>query len=56
MLLTVKETAKFLRLSDKYTYRLIKENKIPHIRLGGKILVDKESLIEYLHKIEVKEA
>ncbi|MEB7383127.1 MULTISPECIES: helix-turn-helix domain-containing protein [Staphylococcus] len=56
MFLTVKETADFLRVSEKQTYKLISNNKIPYIKLGGKILVDKNSLIDHLHKIEVKEA
>ncbi len=56
MFLTVKETADFLRISEKHTYKLISNNKIPYIKLGRKILVDKNSLIEHLHKIEVKEA
>ena len=56
MILTVKETADFLRVSEKQVYKLISNNKIPYIKLGGKILVDKNSLIDHLHKIEVKEA
>lgn len=56
MILTVKETAEFLRISERYTYKLIKENKIPHFKLGKKILIEKNSLINYLHKIEIKEA
>ncbi|BGE81981.1 helix-turn-helix domain-containing protein [Staphylococcus petrasii] len=55
MLLTVKETAEFLRISERYAYKLIGNNKIPYIKLGGKILIDKNSLIDYLHKIEIKE-
>lgn len=56
MILTVKEAAEFMRISERYTYKLIKENKLPHIKLGKKILIDKNSLIDYLHKIEIKEA
>lgn len=52
MLLTVKETAELLRISERYTYQLIKKNKLPHIKLGGKILCDKQSLIDYLKSIE----
>ena len=55
MILTVKEAAAFMRISERYTYKLIKENKLPHIKLGKKILIDKNSLIDYLHKIEIKE-
>lgn len=52
MLLTVKETAELLRISERYTYQLIKKNKLPHIKLGGKILCDKQSLMDYLKSIE----
>ena len=52
MLLTVKETAEFLRISERYTYELIKKNQLPHIKLGGKILCDKDSLLVYLKSIE----
>ncbi|MBO3062012.1 MULTISPECIES: helix-turn-helix domain-containing protein [Mammaliicoccus] len=52
MLLTVKETAEFLRISERYTYELIKKNKLPHIKLGGKILCDKDSLLVHLKSIE----
>ncbi|MCD8784446.1 helix-turn-helix domain-containing protein [Staphylococcus xylosus] len=52
MLLTVKETAKLLRISERYAYQLIKNNELPHIKLGGKILCDKQSLMDYLKSIE----
>lgn len=52
MLLTVKETAQLLRISERYTYQLIKKNELPHIKLGGKILCDKQSLMDYLKSIE----
>ena len=55
MILTVKEAAQFMRISERHTYKLIKENKLPHFKLGKKILIDKSSLINYLHDIEVKE-
>lgn len=56
MILTVKEAAEFLRISERYTYQLIKENKLPHIKLGKKILINKSSLISHLRDIEIKEA
>ncbi|MEY8619723.1 helix-turn-helix domain-containing protein [Staphylococcus xylosus] len=52
MLLTVKETAQLLRISERYTYQLIKKNELPHIKLGKKILCDKQSLMDYLKSIE----
>ncbi|MDS0980153.1 helix-turn-helix domain-containing protein [Staphylococcus hominis] len=56
MIITVKEAAEFLRISERYAYKLIKDNKLPHFRLGKKILIEKNSLIKYLHDIESKEA
>ncbi|WP_016911427.1 helix-turn-helix domain-containing protein [Mammaliicoccus vitulinus] len=52
MFLTVKETATLLRISDRYAYQLVRENKLPHVRLGKKILIDKTSLVEHLQNIE----
>ncbi|MGI2288273.1 helix-turn-helix domain-containing protein [Staphylococcus cohnii] len=56
MFLTVKETAELLRISERYTYQLIRNNELPHIKLGSKILIDKDSLMKFLHNLEKKEA
>ena len=45
-LLTVSETAAYLRLSKAQTYKLITEKKIPHIRLGQKRLVIRRTELE----------
>ncbi|MCD8810004.1 helix-turn-helix domain-containing protein [Mammaliicoccus sciuri] len=45
MFLTVKETAELLRMSERQVYKLIQQNVIPHIKIKGKILVDREELL-----------
>jgi len=45
-LLTVSETAAYLRLSKAQTYKLITEKRIPHIRLGQKRLVIRRTELE----------
>ncbi|NUX77389.1 helix-turn-helix domain-containing protein [Staphylococcus aureus] len=54
MFMTVKEVAQLLRISERHTYKLLKKNVIPHTKIGGKILVNKERLLETLEKKEVK--
>ena len=46
--LTVKETSKLMGLSLGLTYQQIRENKIPHLRFGGRILVLKRALFDLL--------
>jgi excisionase family DNA binding protein len=48
-ILTVSETAAYLRLSKAQVYVLISQRKLPHIRLGQKrIVVRREHLEEWL--------
>ena len=49
MYLTVKETAELIRMSERHTYKLI-QNVIPHTKIGGKILINKEKLLDTLEK------
>jgi DNA binding domain, excisionase family len=44
LLLTVDETARLLRISRNLTYELIAHNRVPHIRLGRRILVPRRGL------------
>ncbi|EJE13988.1 helix-turn-helix domain-containing protein [Staphylococcus epidermidis] len=53
MYLTVKETAELIRMSERHTYKLIQKNVIPHTKIGGKILINKEKLLDTLEKEEV---
>lgn len=43
-LLTVDETAKFLRVNCLTLYRRVSANTIPHLRVGRKILFDPVAL------------
>ncbi len=52
--LTVKQTAKKLNCSERTIYRLIQNKVLPHIRLGGMILFNEDTLNDYLQKLENK--
>ncbi len=44
MLLTVSEAAKLLRISRGLAYELVRQERIPFIRLGRRILVPRQGL------------
>ena len=46
--LTVAEVAEILRVSTKTVYKMIKENKLPAVKVGRENRVAKSRLIEYL--------
>lgn len=46
--LTVKELCEWIRLSRSTVYTLISENQIPHFKLGGKILFDREKIQNWI--------
>ena len=46
--LTAKETAQILRVSVKTVYKLIKENKLPAVKVGRELRIAKSLLAEYL--------
>ena len=45
--LTVKNAAKILNVSSSFLYKLAQEGKLPHLRMGKKIIFDRLELIEY---------
>lgn len=47
-LMDVKATADYLRLSTSAVYKLIKNKKIKHIRIGRKVVFTKQMLNEFL--------
>ena len=47
MLLTVKETAELLRTNRNYVYELIKNKKLPAVRIGS-IKIRKKDLEEFV--------
>ena len=46
--LTVKEAQTILKVGRNAIYQLIHDNKIKHIRIGNKIIIPKQNLIDYL--------
>ena len=46
--LTVSETAKLLRTGKNKTYDVIRSGRLQSIKIGGKILVPKMRLIEFI--------
>lgn len=49
-LLNVKEVSVLLKLSALTVYKYISEKKIKAIRFGGRYLIDKMSLSEFIEK------
>ena len=45
--LTISETAKELNVSKQTIYRWLAENKFPSEKIGGVVLIDKKSVLEY---------
>lgn len=46
--LTVSEVAKYIGLSDDFIYILCREKRIPHIKIGSRILFKRASIDEWL--------
>lgn len=42
--LTVRELAEWIRLSESHVYFLVNKKKIPFVKLGGKLLFDREKI------------
>ena len=49
-LLTVTETARHLRISRNLCYELVAQGRLPHVRLGRRILVPRHALEQWLAK------
>lgn len=47
-IMTVEETARFLRLGRTTTYELCRQNLIPHLRLGHQIRISRDTLLAWL--------
>jgi len=43
-ILTVKEAATILRVSQSKLYQMAKEGKVPHLLLGGRIVIPEKQL------------
>ena len=49
--MTLKETAKYLKLSEITIYRMIQRGDIPAIKLGRSWRVHRNTLEEFLHRL-----
>ncbi len=47
-ILTVKEAAAILRISPSKLYQLIREKSVPHILLGGRVVIPEKQLFVWL--------
>ena len=48
LLLSVSQTAKVLGISKNLCYEQINEGRIPHVRLGRRVLVSKVALTDWI--------
>lgn len=51
-LLTAKEAAEYLRISMPQIYKLVRQKKVPSLRLEDKILFRKSTLDTFLDNLE----
>ena len=51
--LTLDETAQLLRRSPKTVYAWTSQRKIPHLKVGGRLLFDEEELTHWLEQFRV---
>jgi excisionase family DNA binding protein len=49
-ILDVKETSKYLKCSESFIRKLIRQNKIPYFRVGAKILFEKSKINQLIEK------
>ena len=50
--LTIEETAKYLGVSYWLVGQMIRRNEIPHFGIGGRVLLRKKSIDEYMEQQE----
>lgn len=55
-IMTIKEVAEFLRLTEKTTYRYALEGKIPAFKVGGAWRFRKSKIEQWIEKQERKSA
>ena len=49
-ILTVPETAKYLKLSKSKVYYLVQRNQIPHLKIGKNVRIRKKDLLIWLEE------
>lgn len=47
-ILTVKEAAAVLRISTSKLYQLVREKAVPHVLLGGRVVIPEKQLSQWL--------
>ena len=48
LLLSVEEAAKLLGISRGLAYQLVQEKRLPHVKLGRRVLVPRQGLEEWI--------
>lgn len=48
-ILTVKEAAAILRVSKSKLYQMVKDNQVPYVALGGRIIFPEGKLMEWVN-------
>lgn len=54
-LLKVEEALPLLRVGRCKAYEMISQNQIPYKRIGRKVFIPKQALLEWLQRTELKE-
>jgi len=54
LLMDVKEVKEFLRIGTNKTYEIIRDNKIPYIKLGKQMKIYRKGFYEWIEKNIVK--
>ena len=49
-ILTVSETAAYLKLSKSKVYLMVQRNQIPHLKMGKSVRIRKCDLLEWIEK------
>jgi putative molybdopterin biosynthesis protein len=53
-LISAKELAKYLRINEKKVYKLVQESKVPHLKIGGKIVFARELIDRWILESTVR--
>ena len=48
--LTVRELSKWIKISTSKIYTMVGEKQIPHMKVGGKLLFDKEKIKQWMEE------
>jgi excisionase family DNA binding protein len=49
---TVQETARYMKMSPKYVYRLVEIGVLPHFKLGRRVRIEPKQVRSYLVRNE----